>query len=123
MTFAEESTGQVFDEKHIALTLAAITDPHIGYGRNEEIFDNTLEVLSEFAPQGIDVFLSAGDNTQDGKKAQVDTFMGVLRKHYDLTQVPAVVAHGNHDTYWSGCMTTEEFLRRFRGGYVYFRCG
>lgn len=113
VTFAEESTGQVFDEKHIALTLAAITDPHIGYGRNEEIFDNTLEVLSEFAPQGIDVFLSAGDNTQDGKKAQVDTFMGVLRKHYDLTQVPAVVAHGNHDTYWSGCMTTEEFYDAF----------
>ena len=113
VTFAEESTGQVFDEKHIALTLAAITDPHIGYGRNEEIFDNTLEVLSEFAPQGLDVFLSAGDNTQDGKKAQVDTFMGVLRKHYDLTQVPAVVAHGNHDTYWSGCMTTEEFYDAF----------
>lgn len=112
-TFAEESTGQVFDEKHIALTCAAITDPHIGYGRNEEIFDNTLEVLSEFAPRGIDVFLSAGDNTQDGKKEQVDTFMGVLRKHYDLTEVPAVVAHGNHDTYWSGCMTTEEFYDAF----------
>lgn len=30
VTFAEESTGQVFDEKHIALTLAAITGPAIG---------------------------------------------------------------------------------------------
>ncbi len=105
--------GQTFDENNVALTFGAITDPHVGYGRNDEILDNTLAVLEEFAPNGIDVILSAGDNTQNGTREEAELFMSVLRKHYDLTKVPAVIAHGNHDTYWAGCMTTQQFYEAF----------
>ena len=104
-----ETTGQVFDENNIALTVATISDPHIGYAGNDQKLNNTLTVLKEFAPNGIDMFLSAGDNTQNGVEEEAKYFMEILGAHFDLTKVPIVAAHGNHDTYWSGCMNAAQF--------------
>lgn len=106
-----QSTGQVFDENNIKLTVATITDPHIGYEGNDKKLNNTLSVLKDFAGEdGIDVFLSAGDNTQDGTQEQAAYFMEILGDHFDLTKVPAVVAHGNHDVYWQNNISRSEFF-------------
>ena len=121
---AEEksSVDSVFNENNIVLTAATITDPHIGYSGNDAKLENTLDILTKWAgANGIDMFISAGDNTQTGIKDEADTFMDILSSHYDLTKVPIVAAYGNHDVYWTGCMSRSAFYDAFnaRGMYAF----
>ncbi|MBQ7924151.1 MAG: metallophosphoesterase [Clostridia bacterium] len=114
------ATAQTFDENNIVLTAATITDPHIGYQGNDTKLNNTLGILKEFAGTNeIDMFISAGDNTQDGTKEEADYFMEILANHYDLSKIPIVAAHGNHDVYWTGCMTRSEFYDAFNAKGMY----
>jgi len=119
---AEEkaSVDSVFNENNIVLTAATITDPHIGYSGNDAKLENTLDILTKWAgANGIDMFISAGDNTQTGIKDEADTFMDILSSHYDLTKVPIVAAYGNHDVYWTGCMSRSAFYDAFNAKGMY----
>lgn len=99
-----------FNENEIVFTFANLSDTHIGYGNNDEILRNTLATIQEFAPNGIDAVLFNGDQTQDGTKEQAQRFASILKEAFDVTKVPMIVTHGNHDVYWSGCMTRAEFV-------------
>ena len=113
-------TQSLFDEKNIVLTAATITDPHIGYSGNDNKLKNTLSVLTNWAGEtGIDMFISAGDNTQNGIKDEADYFMDILSAHYDLTKIPLVVAHGNHDVYWTDCIQRAGFYDAYNAKGMY----
>ena len=107
---AAEENSPAFNENEIVFTFANLSDTHIGYGNNDEILRNTLATIQEFAPNGIDAVLFNGDQTQDGTKEQAQLFASILKEAFDVTKVPMIVTHGNHDVYWSGCMTRAEFV-------------
>lgn len=107
---AAEEDSPAFNENEIVFTFANLSDTHIGYGNNDEILRNTLATIQEFAPNGIDAVLFNGDQTQDGTKEQAQLFASILKEAFDVTKVPMIVTHGNHDVYWSGCMTRAEFV-------------
>ena len=122
-TASADSSLQVFDENNIVLTAATITDPHIGYVNstlgvdNAVKFNTTLSVLKDWAGEdGIDMFISAGDNTQNGIATEATAFMDILAEYLAPTEVPALITHGNHDVYWSlPAGSTETLIRR--GGF------
>lgn len=99
-----------FNENEIVFTFANLSDPHVGYGSNDEILRKTLATIKKYAPNGIDAVLFNGDQTQDGKKDQVQLFTSIVKEAFDVTKVPVIATHGNHDVYWSGCMTRAEFV-------------
>ncbi len=99
-----------FNENEIVFTFANLSDPHIGFGSNDEILRKTLATIKEYAPGGIDAVLFNGDQTQDGTKEQAQLFASIVKEAFDVTKVPVIVTHGNHDVYWSGCMTRAEFV-------------
>jgi len=99
-----------FNESEIVFTFANLSDTHIGYGSNDEILRKTLTTIKKYAPNGIDAVLFNGDQTQDGTKEQAQLFASILKDAFDVTKVPMIVTHGNHDVYWSGCMTRAEFV-------------
>ena len=105
-----QTSDYAFDENEIVFTFADLSDPHIGYSNNDEILHNTLETIKKYAKNGIDAVLFNGDQTQDGKKEQAELFASIVKEHFDVTKVPVIVAHGNHDVYWSGCMTRAQFV-------------
>jgi hypothetical protein len=99
-----------FNENEIVFTFANLSDPHVGYGSNDEILRKTLATIKKYAPNGIDAVIFNGDQTQDGKKEQAQQFASIVKEAFDVTKVPMIVTHGNHDVYWSGCMTRAEFV-------------
>lgn len=111
-----------FDDENIVFTAPFISDEHIGYVdanvNNAERLDSVFKTLKELRPNGFDAVLSTGDQTQNGKAEEVSTFMGVYNDNFSLDDSPFIFAHGNHDTYWSGCMTTTEFYDAY-GSDVY----
>lgn len=107
------SAESLFDENDVVLSFTNMSDSHVGYGRGDEMLRNALTVSKTFAKNGIDALLFCGDQTQDGKKEQAETFISVLEEQFDLTETPAIITHGNHDTYWSGCMTTAQFAEAY----------
>ena len=107
---AMSTSGYAFNENEIVFTFANLSDPHIGFGNNVNVLHNTLETIKKYAPNGIDAVLFNGDQTQDGTKEQAQTFASIVKEHFDVTKVPVIVTHGNHDVYWSGCMTRAEFV-------------
>jgi len=102
-----------FDETSIIFKAPLISDQHLGYKDssvdNEKRLDYDLKTLKNIYGKDFDCVLSCGDHTQDGKKEQVQAFMKIYKENFSLDKTPFVFAHGNHDTYWSGCMTTTEF--------------
>lgn len=107
---AVSSADYAFDENEIVFTFANLSDPHIGYGNNANVLRNTLETIQKYAPEGIDAVLFNGDQTQDGTKEQAQLFASIVKEYYDVSKVPVILTHGNHDVYWSGCMTRAEFV-------------
>lgn len=108
-----QTSDYAFNENEIVFTFANLSDPHIGYGNNDEILHKTLETIKKYAKNGIDAVLFNGDQTQDGKKEQAELFTSIVREHFDLTKVPVIATHGNHDVYWSGCMTRAQFVEAY----------
>ena len=104
------TTDYAFNEEEIVFTFANLSDPHIGFGSNDEVLRKTLATIKKYAPNGIDAVLFNGDQTQDGKKEQAQLFTSIVKEAFDVTKVPVIVTHGNHDVYWSGCMTRAEFV-------------
>jgi predicted phosphodiesterase len=103
-----------FDDENIVMTAAVISDPHVGFKDtkvdNNVTFRNTLNTLKRLnGDKDFDVLLSAGDNTQNGTKEEVKQFMDIYKSTYDINKTPLFFCHGNHDTYWSGCMSTTGF--------------
>ncbi len=104
------ASDYAFNENEIVFTFANLSDTHIGFGDNVNILHNTLETIKKYAKNGIDAVLFNGDQTQDGTKEQAQQFASIVKEHFDVTKVPIIVTHGNHDVYWSGCMTRAEFV-------------
>ena len=107
------TSDYAFNENEIVFTFAALSDPHIGYGSNDQVLRNTLSTIKKYAKNGIDAVLFAGDQTQDGTKPQAELFASIVKEAFDVTKVPIIFAHGNHDVYWSGCMTRAEFVNAY----------
>lgn len=105
-----QSSDPAFNENEIVFTFANLSDPHIGFGDNANILRKTFETIKKYAPNGIDAVLFNGDQTQDGKKEQAELFASIVKEAFDVTKTPVIVTHGNHDVYWSGCMTRAEFV-------------
>ena len=104
------ASDYAFDENEIVFTFANLSDPHIGFGDNVNVLRKTLETIKKYAKSGIDAVLFNGDQTQDGTKEQAELFASILKEAFDVTKIPVIVTHGNHDVYWSGCMTRAEFV-------------
>lgn len=99
-----------FDENEIVFTFANLSDTHIGFGNNDEILERNLEIIKKYAKNGIDAVLFNGDQTQDGTREQAQLFTSIVKDAFDVTKTPVIITHGNHDVYWSGCMTRAEFV-------------
>lgn len=102
-----------FDPENVAVTFSVMSDVHMGYG--EEAVAALRTALrraggKKWAPYGLDAMMFCGDQTLYGKREEAELFAQVLRERYDLTKTAAVVAHGNHDTCWSGCMPRAEWV-------------
>ena len=108
-----QTSDYAFNENEIVFTFANLSDTHIGYGNNDEILHKTLETIKKYAKNGIDAVLFNGDQTQDGKKEQAQLFASIVKEHFDVTKVPVIATHGNHDVYWSGCMTRAQFVEAY----------
>jgi len=108
-----KAASYAFDEKNIELTFASLSDPHIGYGSNDQVLSNAFTVLKSFSQRPIDAVYFHGDQTQNGTAAEVETFKSVINQHFDPTKTPIITTNGNHDTYWSGCMTTSQFVNAY----------
>lgn len=102
-----------FDENDIVFTFANLSDPHVGFGSNDEILRTSLATIKKYASHGIDAVLFNGDQTQDGKKEQAQLFVSIVKEAFDVTKTPVILTHGNHDVYWSGCMSRAEFVEAY----------
>lgn len=102
-----------FDENNIALTFTNFSDAHVGFQSNEQSLLRALRTSKTLTKNKIDALQFCGDNTQDGKREQAVLFRETLESEFDLTETAAVITHGNHDTYWSGCMTTKQFAEAY----------
>lgn len=109
---------EMFDESNIVLTFSNMSDTHVGFGNDAEMLLNALKTVKKFAKNKIDALQFCGDQTQNGKEAEAKQFVSLLEEEFDLTKTAAVITHGNHDTYWTGCMTPAQFAEAF-GGKVY----
>ena len=105
-----QASDHAFNEDKIVFTFANLSDPHIGFGDNANILRKTFETIQKYAPGGIDAVLFNGDQTQDGTKEQAELFASIVKEYYDVSKTPVIVTHGNHDVYWSGCMTRAQFV-------------
>ena len=110
---AVSNADYAFNENEIVFTFANLSDPHIGFGDNANILRKTLATIKKYAKNGIDAVLFNGDQTQDGKKEQAQLFASIVKDAFDVTKVPVIVTHGNHDVYWSGCMSRSEFVSAY----------
>lgn len=102
-----------FDADNVALTFSVMSDSHMGFGEEAEtMLRNALNKASlrRYAKNGLDALVFCGDQTYMGKREEAELFANVLRGKFDLTKTAAVIAHGNHDTCWSGCMTRAEYV-------------
>lgn len=99
-----------FDENEIVFTFANLSDTHIGFGNNDKILERNLEIIKKYAKNEIDAVLFNGDQTQDGTREQAQLFTSIVKDAFDVTKTPVIITHGNHDVYWSGCMTRAEFV-------------
>ncbi len=113
----------VFDENNVLLSFPVITDIHVGYSdanvNYAERLTDTFAALKSFRPDTtFDLVMSAGDQTQNGKAADVAALMEKYNAAFDLAKTPFFFSHGNHDTHWSGCMDTYGFYNAY-GANVY----
>lgn len=108
-TSTSKDDNGVFNPDKVVLSFPAISDEHIGFEKNEEIMANGLRYLQEQSSRPFDLVLSAGDQTQNGTLAETQKLMETYKSVFDINKTPFFFAHGNHDTYWSGCMNTTQF--------------
>lgn len=100
--------SQTFDETDIRLTFASMSDSHIGYTQQQtNNFRRALNYVKTHYE--VDALYFHGDQTQDGTEAQAKQFISIVKEFYDPTETAVVITNGNHDTYWSGCMTEKGF--------------
>ena len=108
-----------FNSDNITTKLGVISDTHIGYPGMEESYERALRTLNEMSG-GLDGIINAGDMTQDGLAEQTKTYLDVTKKVIDINKTPVISCYGNHDTYWSGCMNTKEFMNALGKDYFKF---
>ncbi len=106
---SEEPVKLEFDEQNIVLRFGALSDVHIGFQGNEAIVNRAIASLDKLTGSKMDALVFAGDITQNGRKEEALKFKEIVENHYDLSTFKTIVALGNHDVQWDGCMTKEEF--------------
>lgn len=106
-------SDHAFNENEIVFTFANLSDPHVGYGDNANILRKSLATIKKYAPNGIDAVVFNGDQTQDGTAEQAKLFTSIVKEAFDVTKVPIIIANGNHDVYWTGCMTRADFVEAY----------
>ena len=100
LTTIELST--VFDESSIVLSVAAISDTHIGnqYG-SEAKFTSALNQLKAKAEEhdadGIDAVMVVGDLVNTANNGQISTYKTLYEQVFDPVKVPMIYTIGNHD--------------------------
>ena len=107
---AKAATNYDFDENNVVFAFGNLTDSHVGYGNNDELLRRALKQLKTYTSHEINALVFSGDQTQDGIRQQAEHVVSIIKEEYDLKKVGALLTNGNHDTYWSGCMTTAEFV-------------
>ncbi len=105
-----------FDENCIVLSLAAISDTHIGneYG-SETKFTNALNQLKNRAaekdPDGLDAVMIVGDLVNTATPSQITTLKNLYEAVFNPVEVPMIYTIGNHDmnpSYsWSASTVTQ----------------
>lgn len=104
--------SQTFHEDDIRLTFASMSDSHIGYQQQQT--DTLRRALSYVKGHySVDALYFHGDQTQDGKEEQAKQFLSLVKEFYEPTETAFIITNGNHDTYWSGCMSTEGFYNAY----------
>lgn len=108
--------SDVFDENAIMLSLAAISDTHIGnqYG-SEAKFTSALNQLkakaAEHDADGIDAVMVVGDLVNAAISGQISTYKTLYEQVFDPVKVPMIYTIGNHDmnpSYsWSASTVTQ----------------
>lgn len=106
----------VFDESSIVLSVAAISDTHIGnqYG-SEAKFTSALNQLkakaAEHDADGIDAVMVVGDLVNTANTGQITTYKTLYEQVFDPVKVPMIYTIGNHDMNpnysWSASTVTQ----------------
>ena len=91
-----------FDENSIVLSVAAISDVHIGNGYGSEAkFTSALNQLKNRAaekdPDGLDGVMVVGDLVNTATNSQITTFKNLYEAQLDPVKVPMIYTIGNHD--------------------------
>ena len=94
--------GSVFNEDAIVLSVAAISDVHIGNGYNsEDKFTAALQQLKAKAAvkdaDGLDAVMIVGDLINTVNQGQISTLKSLYEAQLDPKKVPMIYTIGNHD--------------------------
>ena len=104
------ATNYDFDENNVVFAFGNLSDAHIGFGNNGEMLRRALKQLKTYTSHEINALVFSGDQTQNGIRQEAEQLVSIIKEEYDLKKVGALLTNGNHDTYWNGCMTTEQFV-------------
>ena len=102
LPFRKVDRSSSFDPESIVLSIAAISDTHIGnnYG-SEAKFTSALQQLkakaAEKDPNGLDAVMVVGDLVNNANQSQVSTFKTLYEQVFDPVKVPMIYTIGNHD--------------------------
>ena len=96
----EKSTQ--FDENNIVLSLAAISDTHIGnsYGSEAKLTSALTQLKNRAAEKdadGLDAVMVVGDLVNTATNSQISTFKTLYEGVLDPVKVPMIYTIGNHD--------------------------
>ena len=97
----------LFEEDKIVLSLAAISDVHIGNGYGSEAkFTSALQQLKAKAAvkdaDGLDAVMIVGDMVNTVSQSQITTLKTLYEEQFNPVKVPMIYTIGNHDMN-SGC--------------------
>ncbi len=112
-------TDATFNEDNITTKIGVVSDTHVGYPDMDKSYERALTILERMSG-GLDAIINAGDMTQDGLANQAKLYVDTTKKVIDLETTPIISCYGNHDTYWSGCMSTQEFMTALGNDYFKF---
>ena len=103
-------TPAVFDENDIVATFGVMSDIHLQQGNANSVkeFQTAIDVTNKLIGENrtLNALLMTGDYTYTGAKDDAEMFLDQLLDNYDTNETALVIAYGNHDTYWTGCMDT-----------------
>lgn len=109
------ASAQPFDEQHIELKIAVLSDLHVGYPMGEayQKLTGALTHLKTRAGGKLDAVFAAGDLTDTGTVPEIMALKAALTSQLDLAQTPFIFAMGNHEYYGGPVQGAERFKQVF----------